>query len=155
MDGTSSAADDGTWEVAGRHFHSRLIVGTGRYKDLEETGWAIEGSGAEIVTVDSIVDEIVIRFTHTCGMDFLLPGAPLMGRRVEIPTFAVAQFQNGRLASKHIYWNHASVLAQIGRLNPACLPIAGVDRARKVLDRTLPGNRLMAREWRQSKGKRI
>ena len=53
MDG--SIAPDGaaldTWTVAGRTFSSRLIVGTGRYKDLEETGRAIEASGAEIVTV--------------------------------------------------------------------------------------------------------
>jgi thiazole synthase len=40
-----------TWEVAGRQFTSRLIVGTGKYKDLEETAAAIEASGAEIVTV--------------------------------------------------------------------------------------------------------
>ena len=42
---------DDTWTVAGRRFSSRLIVGTGRYKDLEETGAAIAASGAEIVTV--------------------------------------------------------------------------------------------------------
>ena len=55
MDGIPSqaatAAGDDTWEVAGRRFRSRLIVGTGRYKDLEETGRAIEASGAEVVTV--------------------------------------------------------------------------------------------------------
>ena len=39
------------WTVAGRNFQSRLIVGTGKYKDLEETAAAIEASGAEIVTV--------------------------------------------------------------------------------------------------------
>ena len=39
------------WTVAGRRFRSRLIVGTGKYKDLEETAAAIEASGAEIVTV--------------------------------------------------------------------------------------------------------
>lgn len=50
MDG-SIAADDDTWTVAGRTFRSRLIVGTGRYKDLPETAAAIEASGAEIVTV--------------------------------------------------------------------------------------------------------
>ena len=50
MDGSLPAHDD-TWTVAGRRFHSRLIVGTGRYKDLEETGAAIAASGAEIVTV--------------------------------------------------------------------------------------------------------
>jgi len=44
-------ATDDTWTVAGRTFRSRLIVGTGRYKDLEETGAAIAASGAEIVTV--------------------------------------------------------------------------------------------------------
>ena len=39
------------WEVAGRRFRSRLVVGTGRYKSLEETAAAIEASGAEMVTV--------------------------------------------------------------------------------------------------------
>ena len=43
--------DDDSWVVAGRRFHSRLIVGTGKYKDLEETAAAIAASGAEIVTV--------------------------------------------------------------------------------------------------------
>lgn len=42
---------DDSWTVAGRRFTSRLIVGTGRYKDLQETARAIEASGAEIVTV--------------------------------------------------------------------------------------------------------
>ena len=49
MDG--SLTSDDTWSVAGHTFRSRLIVGTGRYKDLEETAAAIEASGAEIVTV--------------------------------------------------------------------------------------------------------
>ncbi|MBV8521645.1 MAG: thiazole synthase [Acetobacteraceae bacterium] len=42
--------DEG-WTVAGRHFRSRLVVGTGKYKDFEETAAAIEASGAEMVTV--------------------------------------------------------------------------------------------------------
>ena len=46
-----SGTDDDSWQVAGQRFQSRLIVGTGRYKDLEETAAAIEASGAEIVTV--------------------------------------------------------------------------------------------------------
>jgi thiazole synthase len=50
MDGTI-ALDEDVWTVAGRRFHSRLIVGTGKYKDLVETAAAIEASGAEIVTV--------------------------------------------------------------------------------------------------------
>jgi thiazole synthase len=49
MDG--APAGDDSWTVAGRRFQSRLIVGTGKYKSLEETAAAIEASGAEIVTV--------------------------------------------------------------------------------------------------------
>ena len=37
--------------IAGKPYHSRLLVGTGKYKDLEETRLATEASGAEIVTV--------------------------------------------------------------------------------------------------------
>ncbi|UBS34757.1 thiazole synthase [Altererythrobacter sp. N1] len=40
-----------TWTVAGRTFRSRLIVGTGKYKDFAENAAALEASGAEIVTV--------------------------------------------------------------------------------------------------------
>src|SRR3977135_3881490 len=43
--------DDDSWEVAGRRFRSRLIVGTGKYKDYAENAAALEASGAEIVTV--------------------------------------------------------------------------------------------------------
>jgi thiazole synthase len=43
--------DDDFFTVAGRRFRSRLLVGTGKYKDFEETARAIEASGAEIVTV--------------------------------------------------------------------------------------------------------
>ncbi len=51
QDGTADNQGTDMWTVAGRQFRSRLIVGTGRYRDLEETGAAIAASGAEIVTV--------------------------------------------------------------------------------------------------------
>lgn len=47
----SQAVENSDWEVAGRKFASRLIVGTGKYRDFAETARAIEASGAEIVTV--------------------------------------------------------------------------------------------------------
>lgn len=40
-----------TWLLAGKHYQSRLLVGTGKYKDYDETTRAVEASGAEIVTV--------------------------------------------------------------------------------------------------------
>ena len=47
----STSFSDDTFEVAGKRFSSRLLVGTGKYKDFAETARAIEASGAEIVTV--------------------------------------------------------------------------------------------------------
>lgn len=49
-DGLLQTSDD-TFTVAGKAYKSRLLVGTGKYKDLEETRLAIAASGAEIVTV--------------------------------------------------------------------------------------------------------
>ena len=48
--GGDHTQDDG-WEVAGHRFNSRLIVGTGKYKDFAQNAAAVEASGAEIVTV--------------------------------------------------------------------------------------------------------
>jgi thiazole synthase len=50
MDGAQSPGDD-TWTVAGRTFTSRLIVGTGKYKDYAMNAAAAEAAGAEMVTV--------------------------------------------------------------------------------------------------------
>lgn len=47
----AAALDADTWSVAGRTFRSRLIVGTGKYKDFAQNAAALEASGAEIVTV--------------------------------------------------------------------------------------------------------
>lgn len=49
--GDHDASNSDTWTVAGRTFTSRLIVGTGKYKDFEQNAAAVEASGAEIVTV--------------------------------------------------------------------------------------------------------
>jgi thiazole synthase len=45
------STDEDTWTVAGHTFRSRLIVGTGKYKDFAQNAAALEASGAEIVTV--------------------------------------------------------------------------------------------------------
>lgn len=49
--GSMDAADDDSFVVAGRTFRSRLLVGTGKYKDYAENARAVEAAGAEIVTV--------------------------------------------------------------------------------------------------------
>jgi carboxymethylenebutenolidase len=94
---------------------------------------------------DQLVDEMVFKFTHTIRMDWILPGVAPTGKRVEIPLVAIVRFRDGKLAHEHIYWDQASVLVQIGLLDAAKLPVAGVETARKVLDPSLPANALMKR----------
>ena len=92
-----------------------------------------------------IVDEMIFKFTHTMPMDWMLPGISPTGKRVEVPLVAIVRFRDGRLAHEHIYWDQASVLVQIGLLDPGKLPVAGVETARKVVDPSLPPNELMRR----------
>jgi carboxymethylenebutenolidase len=94
---------------------------------------------------DRLVDEFVIKFTHTLQMDWLLPGVPPTNEPVEIAIVTVIQFQDGKMASERIYYDQASILVQLGLLNPEKLPVAGVEIARKVLNDELPSNELMKR----------
>ncbi|CAB3894819.1 dienelactone hydrolase family protein [Achromobacter deleyi] len=104
------------------------------------------------VGATQIVDEVLFCFTHTTEIDWMLPGVPPTGKYVEIPLVAIVKFRGDKLCHEHIYWDQASVLVQIGVLDPKGLPVAGRDTARKLLDETLPSNTLMAR-WQDSENK--
>jgi len=97
------------------------------------------------ISEDQLVDEMVIKFTHTIRMDWMLPGVGPTGKRVEVPLVAIIRFRDGKLAHEHIYWDQASVLVQLGLIDSSKLPVAGVETARKVLDPTLAANVLMRR----------
>ncbi len=104
---------------------------------------------------NSVVDEMLFSFTHTSPIDWMLPGIAPTGRKVEVALVAIVQFRDGKLVHEHIYWDQASVLVQIGKLDPTGLPVAGAESARKVVDKTLPSNTLMQAEWQRSEGKPI
>ncbi len=97
------------------------------------------------VGATQVVDELLFSFTHTTEIPWMLPGVAPTGRRVEVPLLAVIKFRGNKLYHEHIYWDQASVLVQVGLLDPALLPVAGVETARKLLDETLPSNALLAR----------
>jgi carboxymethylenebutenolidase len=103
------------------------------------------------VGTNQLVDEMLFSFTHTSEVDWMLPGIKPTGRRVEIPLVAIVRFEDGKVAHEHIYWDQASVLVQVGLLDPEGLPVAGVETARKVVDEKRPSNDLMTR-WRSSAG---
>lgn len=98
---------------------------------------------------DRVVDEMIFCFTHDEEIDWMLPGIPPTGKNVEIPLIAIVNFRGGKLYNEHIYWDQASVLVQIGKLDPENLPIAGLETAQKVKDVSLPSNTLMSR-WANS-----
>ncbi len=95
------------------------------------------------VGATQVVDELLFCFTHTCEVPWMLPGLKPTGKRVEIPLVAVVKFRGDKLCHEHIYWDQASVLVQLGLLDPKGLPVAGIETARKVLDESLPSNTLM------------
>ena len=97
------------------------------------------------IGTDQLVDEMIFKFTHTVRMDWMLPGVAPTGKRVEIPLVAIVRFRDNKLAHEHIYWDQASVLVQLGLLDPNTLPVAGIETARKVVDNSLPSNALMQR----------
>jgi len=97
------------------------------------------------IGVDRVVDEMVFQFTHTIKMDWMLPGVEPTGKHVRVALVVIVHFRDGKLAHEHIYWDQASVLAQLGLIDAAKLPVAGVESAEKVLDPKLPSNELMNR----------
>jgi carboxymethylenebutenolidase len=106
------------------------------------------------IGVDRLVDEFIFSFTHDEEIDWLLPGVKPTGKFVKIPMMAVVNFRGDKLYHEHIYWDQATVLVQVGLLDPkGGLPIAGAETAEKVIDpSSVPSNQLMNR-WKESANK--
>jgi carboxymethylenebutenolidase len=96
-------------------------------------------------TVDGerVVAEFIVRFTHSREMPFWLPGIQPSGRRVELPHVVVMGFDGDQVAYEHIYWDQASLLVQVGLLDPGDLPVVGSDQARAMIDPAVPLNRII------------
>jgi len=107
---------------------------------------------ARTIGPDRIIDEIMFCFTHDMEIDWLLPGIAPTGKYCEIPTVASVEFQGDKLVCERIYWDQATALVQIGKLDPKGLPIAGIETAKKVKGEEIPSNQLMP-TWSTSAGK--
>ena len=84
------------------------------------------------VGADQIVDELIISFTHTCPIDWMLPNVAPTQKRVEVAFAVIVGFHEGKITHEHIYWDQASVLVQIGLLDPSHLPVNGADGATRI-----------------------
>jgi carboxymethylenebutenolidase len=82
---------------------------------------------------DQVVDELIVSFTHDTQWDYLLPGIPPTGKKVELPHVVVMKFENGKVAHEHVWWDQASLLVQVGLLDPKRLPVVGIEQANQLL----------------------
>ena len=92
---------------------------------------------------DRVVDELLFCFTHDREIDFMVPGIAPTGKYVEVPLVAIVEFRGDKIYNEHIYWDQASMLAQLGVLDPQGLPIAGIETAKKLKGEPIPSNKLM------------
>ena len=105
------------------------------------------------VGTDRVADEMYVSFRHTQEVPWMLPGVKPTDKEVEVALVAIVCIRGGKLYQEHIYWDQATVLAQIGLLDPELvpggqvakrLPIVGREGARKVIDEgSAESNRLI------------
>ncbi len=98
------------------------------------------------IGVDRVVDEMVVSFTHSDEVDWILPGVAPTDKFVEIPMVSIVAVRGGKLASEHMYWDQASVLMQVGLLDPKLvpknlkskglkrLPVVGAEAAKQLVE---------------------
>jgi len=117
------------------------------------------------IGVDRIVDELFVRFTHTTEIPWMLPGVPPTEKKVEVALVSVVCARGGKLFHEHVYWDQASVLVQVGLIDPKLipktfktaeegreeeverLPVCGRAAARKVLDEDSSKSNRLIPEW--------
>ncbi len=87
---------------------------------------------SQVVGRNILVEETVYQFTHDQAMEWMIPGVPRTGKRVEVGVVGIIKFENNKIASEHLYWDHASVLAQLGIIDQVKVPVKGVESARTL-----------------------
>lgn len=85
-----------------------------------------------------IVEELIISFTHTTVIDWMLPALQPTGKSVQVGFVVIVGIKDGKISHEHIYWDQACVLVQLGLLNPEGLPVCGADSAARILNPALP-----------------
>ena len=87
---------------------------------------------SQIFSNDAIVEEFVVRFTHSLRMDWMLPGIRPTGRKAEFVIVVIIRFHAGKVAREHVYWDQATVLSQLGVLDKR-IGTAGAGSAAQLL----------------------
>jgi carboxymethylenebutenolidase len=85
------------------------------------------------VGIDRIVEELIYEFTHDIEMQWLAPGVAPTHKAVVLPVTAIVEFERDKIAHEHLYFDQATLLIQLGVLQPGALPMNGVESAHKLL----------------------
>ena len=84
---------------------------------------------------DQVVDELIISFTHDREVEYMLPGVSPTGKYITLPHVVIMNFKDGKIAHEHIYWDQASLLVQVGLLDPRrLLHVTGQEQAKRLLE---------------------
>lgn len=110
-----------------REFYSKLIL-EGKFFPPDTEMVPI----SRTIDQHQLVDEIIFKFTHTTEIGWMLPNIAPTGKQVSIPLVVIVGFFDGKVTHEHIYWDQASVLVQLGLIDPTGLPIKGVETAKKM-----------------------
>ena len=81
---------------------------------------------------DRLVEEMVMRFTHSIEIDWILSGLRPTERTAEFVLAGVIQFERGKVAHEHLYWDQATLLFQMGVLDHP-LAAGGVNSVQQLL----------------------
>lgn len=117
------------------------------------------------VGTDRVVDELLVSFTHTKVMHWILPGVPPTGKKVEVAIVTVSGIRGGKVCHENTHWDQATVLVQVGLLDPKYippsfkttergkekevkrLPVLGREAARKVADEESGETNKLIPDW--------
>ena len=117
---------------SGRTFYAKRLIGQFFPPDVEfETI-------SRTYSSERLVDELIISFTHTTKIDWMLPGVSPTGKRVEVVFVVIVGIEDDKVSYEHIIWDQANVLVQIGLLDPSGLPVTGAGAAAKLRNPALP-----------------
>jgi carboxymethylenebutenolidase len=115
-----------------RTFYSKRLIG--QFFPPDVTFETVSRTYSE----ERLVDELIISFTHTSKIDWMLPGVEPTGQRVEAVFVVIVGIEGDKVSYEHILWDQASVLVQLGLLDPTGLPVVGAGAAAKLRKPALP-----------------
>ena len=99
-------------------------------KDSRSKAVAVSAAG-QVSDLGALLDGHIAREFADLDVDATMK--TMVPEKVELPHVLVMSFENGKVEHEHLWWDQASLLVQVGLLDPAKLPVAGVEQARTLL----------------------